>query len=147
VCENEYDLLGLIDPDGTEPEPTAADEGLATGPHDAPDLAALVEAVREHLEGDVMDATEGRVRFHARVAANVLRTVEREVARGPALAAAHRARLDALGVADEAALAAAIRSGAADGDRRILETVWQTVVDKLAVANPGYMRSDRSSAP
>ena len=41
-------------------------------PHDVPSAAQLVEAVREYLERDVMAATEGRVRFHARVAVNVL---------------------------------------------------------------------------
>ena len=51
-----------------------------TEPHDVPDLAGLVEAVREFLEGDVAAATTGRVHFHARVATNVLRIVERELA-------------------------------------------------------------------
>ena len=44
-------------------------------PHDAPSAAELVEAVREWLERDVMAATEGRLRFHARVAVNVLSIV------------------------------------------------------------------------
>ena len=43
-----------------------------TAPHDLPDAAGLVEAVREFLERDVMTATEGRVQFHTRVAVNVL---------------------------------------------------------------------------
>ena len=60
-----------------------------TEPHDVPDLAGLVEAVREFLEGDVAAATKGRVHFHARVATNVLRIVERELALGPAQAEAH----------------------------------------------------------
>jgi Domain of unknown function (DUF6285) len=110
-----------------------------TAPHDAPTAAELVEAVREFLEGDVMAATEGRVRFHARVAARVLAIVERELAAGPAPAEAHAARLAALGVADEAALAAAIRSGRLD-DRwdEVAAAVRATVADKLAVANPDY---------
>ena len=53
-----------------------------TVPHDAPDAASLVEAVREFLERDVLPATTGRVQFHARVAANVLAMVERELADG-----------------------------------------------------------------
>jgi hypothetical protein len=110
-----------------------------TAPHDAPSAAQLVEAVREFLEGDVMAATEGRVRFHARVAARALAVVERELAAGPAQAEAHAARLAALGVADEAVLAAAIRAGELD-DRwdEVAAAVRATVEDKLAVANPGY---------
>lgn len=109
-------------------------------PHDAPSLAELVEAVREWLESDVVAATEGRLRFHARVAANMLAMVERELALGPEQAAAHRRRLDHLGVADDAELAAAIRAGElterSDELRRLLRAA---VVDKLRVANPRYL--------
>ena len=48
-----------------------------TAPHGIPTLAELAEAVREFLEGDVMGQTEGRLRFHARVAANVVGQIER----------------------------------------------------------------------
>ncbi|HUF33557.1 MAG TPA: DUF6285 domain-containing protein [Acidimicrobiales bacterium] len=110
-----------------------------SAPHDIPTAAELVEAVREFIEGDVMAATEGRVRFHARVAAKVLAQVERELALGAGQEAAHADRLAALGVADEAELAAAIRSGALD-DRydEVAAAVRATVADKLTVANPTY---------
>ncbi|MFA9563831.1 MAG: DUF6285 domain-containing protein [Acidimicrobiales bacterium] len=74
-----------------------------TEPHDAPTAAQLLEAVREFLEHDVRDATDGRVRYHARVAANVLAMVERELADGDGQRSAHRERLAALGVADDPA--------------------------------------------
>jgi Domain of unknown function (DUF6285) len=110
-----------------------------TEPHDVPDVAGLVEAVREFLEGDVADATTGRVHFHARVATNVLKVVERELALGPAQAVAHAERLAALGFADDAELCAAIRRGDLD-DRwaEVRTAVAASVADKLAVANPGY---------
>ena len=108
--------------------------------HGRPTNAELVEAVREFLERDVMTETEGRIRFHTRVAVNVLGMVQREIEMGPAQEAAHRARLDALGFATEAALADAIRKGEVD-DRydEIKSAVYDTVVDKLAVANPKYL--------
>jgi phosphoribosylaminoimidazole carboxylase (NCAIR synthetase) len=111
-----------------------------TEPHDMPDAAALVEAVREFLERDVMTATEGRVQFHTRVAVNVLRMVEREITMGPAQQAQHAAGLARLGVEDERALADAIRTGAFD-DRiaEVREFVTETVRSKLEVANPKYM--------
>ena len=62
------------------------------------------------IESDVIPATDGRLKFHARVAANVLGMVEREIELGPDQAAAHQARLDALGVASDAELAAQIRA-------------------------------------
>ncbi|MEA3076398.1 MAG: hypothetical protein QOF60_1306 [Actinomycetota bacterium] len=104
-----------------------------------PTKAELIEAVREFIERDVMDATEGRVNFHARVAVNVLRMVERELELGGEQAAAHRQGLEELGVADERALAEAIKDGTLD-DRagEVRAFVTETVRAKLDVANPDY---------
>jgi len=107
-------------------------------PHDMPSAAELVEAVREWLERDVMAATEGRLQFNTRVAVNVLAMVERELQLGPAQAAAHAERLARLGVADDADLAARIRTGEMDGPE-VRDAVWAGVRDKLAVANPKYL--------
>ena len=110
------------------------------GLHDEPTAAGLVEAVREFLEVDVMAATDGRVRFHARVAVNVLRMVERELAAAGADGAEHASGLAALGYASEADLAAAIRSGAADHHAdEVAAFVRATVRSKLAVANPAWL--------
>jgi hypothetical protein len=113
----------------------------AAGPHDSPAAAQLVEAVREFLERDVMAAVEGRVQFHARVAVNVLGMVERELVLGADQAERHADGLAALGVSDEAELAALIRDGGVDDLRlsEIVAFVRQTVRDKLAVANPKYL--------
>lgn len=104
----------------------------------------MIEAVREWISGLVSDGAPNR--FHTRVAVNMLAIVERELELGPLQLTAHRARLDALGVADDAELAAAIRSGALD-DRaeEVRELVWASVKDKLAVANPTYL-GDRTEA-
>lgn len=124
------------------PDPAHVDAVGGWAPHDIPSAAGLLDAVREFLESDVLPATEGRVRFHARVAANVVAMVARELALGPDLAAAHKARLEALGVDNDAELAAAIRSGALDARaEEVRAAVRATVVDKLRVANPGYLTS------
>ena len=139
ACENEHDLLLLLAPDALAvaaarplPEPDTA-----AGVHGRPTAAELVEAVREWVEGDVRSSTEGRVAFHSRVTANVLATVQRELELGPAMADAHRDRLAAVGVADEAALASGIRDGQLAGPD-LERAVAETVVDKLRVANPSY---------
>ncbi len=144
VCENEYDLLALIGarPSGVEAatDQTATDAGPTPTLHDAPSAAELVEAVREFLERDVMAATEGRVQFHARVAARVLATVERELALGPGQVAAHAAALATLGLASDVELAAAIR--ALDSGLPVpeawVQVTWDAVAAKVAVANPSY---------
>ena len=138
TCENEHDLLALL-PGPAMPAPTAIDAVDAYAPHDRPSGAELAEAVREWVEGDVAGATSGRVRFHTRVATNVLATIERELRLGPGHAASHARRLAALGFDGDAALATAIRAGDLD-DRfdEVRAAVWSSVRDKLAVAHPGY---------
>jgi aminoglycoside phosphotransferase (APT) family kinase protein len=151
VCEVESDLLELLpwtatSGDARAAEPTAglaehpgAGAWSSRPPHDVPSAAQLLEAVREFLESDVLGATEGRVRFHVRVAANVVATVGRELELGTELAAAHAERLAELGVSNETELASAIRAGAfADRLGAVSDSVRATVAGKLAVANPAY---------
>jgi hypothetical protein len=149
VCEVESDLLELLPWTASTPKTeTAAPNGsvgpfleaIRTGPpHDVPSGAQLLQAVHEFLESDVREATEGRVRFHARVAANVVAMVARELELGPEQAVAHERRLRSLGVSSEEELVSAIRSGISD-DRlgEVTDAVRSTVADKLAVANPAY---------
>jgi aminoglycoside phosphotransferase (APT) family kinase protein len=147
VCEVEWDLLELLaGPGRGQPEGGAGDVvgGAARAEpaylHGSPDAAGLLEAVREFLEKDVMEATEGRVRFHTRVAVNVVAMVERELTLGPEQSARHTAGLAGLGVHDEKELAGAVRSGALRlEDPRLWAAVSTSVRDRLAVANPRYL--------
>jgi hypothetical protein len=111
-----------------------------TAPHDAPNANELLEAVREWIDRELIPGTEGRLRFHARVAANVLGIVEREIELGPGQAVAHEARLARFGVGSDAELAAAIRRRDFD-DRsdELRALLLESVLDKLAVANPRYV--------
>jgi len=116
---------------------------------DVPSAAELIEAVREFLENDVHATAEGRTKFHARVAMNVLGIVQRELELGPAADAAERERLlDLLaGTGPEstlgelnAELARRIRSGSFTGTREaLIAHLRETIRDKLAIANPRYL--------
>ncbi len=115
VCEQEWDLLLLLDPDGAaraaRQRPRA--DGLprpSPSPFGRPTASELLDAVREFLTGSVMPATTGQLAFHARVAANVLAIVAREMELGPGQA-----------------------EPGTDGDR-----VADAVAARLAVANPRY---------
>jgi hypothetical protein len=100
----------------------------------------LLEAVREWIDSEVISSTDGRLRFHARVASNVLGMVEREIDLGPAQQASHEARLAQLGVANDTELAAAIRRREFDDRADELRSLLaEVVLDKLAVANPRYV--------
>ncbi|HET6792801.1 MAG TPA: phosphotransferase family protein [Acidimicrobiales bacterium] len=150
VCEVEWDLVGLLLPPAATAAATAgptagSDAGRGEDDmHGRPTAAELATAVREFLEGDVMSSTQGRVQFHARVAANVMGMLERQLSTGASQAATHAEGLDGLGAASERELAGAIRSGALD-DRLadVHRVVARTVHDKLAVANPRYLEGPR----
>jgi hypothetical protein len=92
------------------------------------------------LREDVMAATEGRLNFLARVAANVLDGAERELLLGPEQERRHQERLAAFAQADQARLAAAIRAGVLDAeDPALLAAIRAAVTDRLTVANPRYL--------
>jgi aminoglycoside phosphotransferase (APT) family kinase protein len=139
VCETEWDILALLDPvDPADPTGAPSSEApVSPGLHGRPTAAELVEAVAEFLDSDVREATSGQVNFHARVAANALRMVQRELTITGAEEVS--AAIDALGASDEAALAAAIRRGDFDdrgGD--VLPVLRAVVRHRLAAAHPGY---------
>lgn len=113
-----------------------------TGLHYKPTAAELVAAVAEFLETDVREVTgpdgrladAGALNFHARVAANVLRMVERELLDDTSdepLAA-----LADLGFTEEVQLAAAIRAG--DCGDEVVPALQALVRHRLRVAHPGY---------
>jgi len=108
-----------------------------TGRYGRPTAAELVAAVAEFLETDVREATTGQANFHARVAANALRIVERELQVDSADDGTHA--LAGVGFDDEAQLAAAIRAGELDGRSEGLQAALRALVNhRLSVAHPGY---------
>jgi len=112
-------------------------------PHGVPTGAELAAAVRQFLEDELMPATDGRLRFLARVAANAVAQLEREFVLGPQIRQAHAERLAKLGVAGDAELCAAIRDGSLD-DRmdELIAAVRADAVDKLRIANPRHLVSE-----
>jgi hypothetical protein len=127
---------------------------------DRPTFRELLEAVEHFLEKDVVPALAGPKQFHARVAANVMRILARELELGPASLRAEWRRLDSLlGVEpmpdDPTKLAEAmerrtlalcrrIRSGDADRDPwrgEVLAHIRRTVEEKLAIAKPEMLKS------
>jgi hypothetical protein len=113
--------------------------------YDPPSLRELVAVVREFLERQAMPALEGRVAFHARVAANALGIVERELAQGSAADAAERERLRALLGHDgpletqNRELCRRLRSGELGLETPgLVDHLRATTLAKLAVDQPRY---------
>ncbi len=120
--------------------------------YDPPDLGELVTAVREFLEEQAMPQLEGRTAFHARVAANALAIVERQLSLGPAAEAAEQERLASLlgaeGSLEELTreLCRRIRSGELGrDDDELLAHLRRTTLDKLAVDQPRYSAYRRAT--
>jgi aminoglycoside phosphotransferase (APT) family kinase protein len=89
VCEQEWDLLLLLDPDSAERAAAARplvghDGSPSPAPYGRPTATELLAAVREYLLGSVLPQTSGQLSFHARVAANALAIVARELNLGTA---------------------------------------------------------------
>lgn len=101
-----------------------------------PTTAELVAAVADFLDHDVR-GVDGQVGFYARVAANVLRIVERELLDDTADTVL--AAITGLGADDEEALAQSIREGRLD-DRpdEVMASLRTLVRHRLAIDHPGY---------
>jgi hypothetical protein len=129
---------------------------------DRPTSVELLEAAADFVESELVPAIQGARQFQARVVANVMRVVAREIkledplVRNEVKALAHLLghdkphlhslddlRAAAVGMGEE--LTARIRAGEADdGDWRkgVLAVVRQSVEDKLRIANPRYLEND-----
>ncbi|MEX6723473.1 DUF6285 domain-containing protein [Parapedomonas caeni] len=108
-----------------------------------PNAVDLVQAVRRFLEQEIAHDLKGRKAFHAKVAANALAIVERELSHNLPLIEreAYGALLGRQGSAKalRQALCAAIRDGALD-DRSpgVLDALKAVTVARMAVDNPKY---------
>ncbi len=125
---------------------------------DRPTKLELLDAVRGFLERELIPELEGVMRFHARVAVNVLGIVSREIElEEPALRCQHRVLAELLGQAAaepaqlaevaagveqlERELVRRIRAGEADTSpwrESVLEALSAAVRERLAISNPGY---------
>jgi len=112
---------------------------------DQPSVRELVDAVREFFETKAMPELKGHMAFHARVAANALGIVSRQLERGAAADTAELQRLRAVlgreGTLEELnrMLCEAIRSGAVEIVSPSLQQHLElTTRDKIEIDQPGY---------
>jgi hypothetical protein len=122
-----------------------------------PSMLELIEAVARFLREEAAPQLEGRTGFHARVAANALDIVRREIATAPAAAADETQRLAVLlghegdGDALNRELCERIAADGFDHDDPVLlDHLWRTTLDKVAVDQPKYAtfrRVTQAAAP
>jgi hypothetical protein len=132
---------------------------------DRPNIRELLELGAQFIDHQIVPITEGALQFQARIVANVMRIVRREIEleerqlreeiallarllnRPPAASASlEQARAEA--VVLNAELSARIRAGDADRGpwrQAVLEAVRTLVEEKLLVANPRYLEADRAA--
>jgi len=129
---------------------------------DRPTSIELLEAAADFVDREIVPAIDGARQFQARVVANVMRIVAREIQmEDPAVRvevkalarllgrdAPHLHSLDDLRKASASMgeeLSARIRAGDADSGplrAEVLSVVRQSVEDKLKIANPRYLEKD-----
>jgi len=129
---------------------------------DRPTSIELLEAAADFVDREIVPAIEGARQFQARVVANVMRIVAREIQNeDPAVRvevkalarllerdAPHLHSLDDLRKASASMgeeLSVRIRAGDADSGSwraEVLSVVRQSVEDKLRIANPRYLEKD-----
>jgi len=139
--ECQVDCVNLLIPgpvDLVEPADLAASADL-------PRIDELVTSVRDYLRNDVMNASQGRTQFLARVAGNSLDTVLRELAIGPELRQRRREELRQLlgGDADLEALEWQLVRGLRDGrvpldQPGLAQYLRNSVVNQVAIDQPTY---------
>ena len=131
---------------------------------DRPTIHELLGAVERFLTGDLVPALEGRHKFLARVSANVIRIVDREIAQEEEQLDREWRGLDTLlgsedmpagpaalreGIARRTgSLAGKIRAGDADAGvfrEKVLAHLRATIRDKLAVSDPALPERDAHS--
>lgn len=112
---------------------------------DQPSSIELIGAVENFMRDVAMKQLQGHAAFHARVAANALAIIKRELELGPAQSESEMKRLHALlqseGTLDELnrELCRRIRHGEIDLESsELVEHLWQTTIDKVAVDQPRY---------
>lgn len=111
-----------------------------------PSAAEIIAAVAEFLEQKAAPQLDAHTAFHAKVAVNALRIVERELAQAPAAMRDELARLASLtGVAGDdlhvqnAALCARIDEGrVATGDAALRDHLLKSVLARIAIDSPKY---------
>ncbi len=131
---------------------------------DRPTRHELLDAVLRFIEEELVPDLEGRRKFLARVSANVLRIVDREIVNEPAHLAREWAGLDGLlgpepmpaepaaarGAAARRSetLCARIRAGEADAGplrEALLAHLRETVREKVSVSDPGLLERDEGA--
>ncbi len=113
--------------------------------HQRPDMQDLLAAVALFLREQAMPQLPGHAAYHARVAANMVDIVRRQLQLAPAADAQEQQRLRVL-LQSEGSLAelnGRLCERLADGRigldaPGLAEHLWQTTLDKLAVDQPGY---------
>jgi hypothetical protein len=112
---------------------------------DTPHPDDLLAAVAGYLRDKAFPQLQGQAAFHARVAANALDIVRRQLALAPEAEAAEAERLRALLGAEGSleqlnrSLCQRIASGAMGlHTPGLAEHLWRVTQDKLAVDQPGY---------
>lgn len=107
--------------------------------HTFPNAPEIVVAVRDWLREEVVTHPDPELAFRARVAANLLSMLERELTDAGDAEKRFTQALAGRGVADERGLALQLRRREVDPDPELLELLRATTADRLRTSNPRFL--------
>jgi len=119
-------------------------------PFDSPTKIELTTAVREFMENQLLPELRGHLNFNTRVAINVLKIVERELTLGEEISKESKKSL--LSLLQEESTSSDYNNRELNvllskeisqrklsyQDSHLLDHLWKTTINKLAVDNPRY---------
>jgi hypothetical protein len=118
---------------------------------DEPMPDEILTLVASFLRDEAASALSGRMAFHARVAANAVELVRRQLSQGAGAEGRELSRLQAIfdSQDDLSSLNARLASGIAEGSQTLQDTalrehLWRTTLEKVAVDQPNYASFKRT---
>ena len=140
ISEVEIDLLLLLqDIEGVEAAPLPTiDIPNTRFPSGQTSLREMMAALGEWVQGEVIPQAEGRARFQARIAANLLGQLQREARMGREFAMRSRARLQDMALSP-AALCDGLSGGTLDWrETALFDHLRLCAVERLLIDQPRY---------
>ena len=110
-----------------------------------PSVDELLESVVEWLRGDLVTGDDPVVAYRARVAANLIDLVRRDISLTPQLSARRESAITSIGAAHEADLARQLRDQLRPVDDDVLSVLDGITQDRLTIDAPHHRRRGGST--
>ena len=123
----------------------ARDMNAHVGDASQPSVDELLESVVEWLRGDLITGDDPVVAYRARVAANLVELVRRDISLAPQVSARRESLVTSIGATNEVDLARQLRDKLRPVDDDVLSVLDRITQDRLAIDAPHHRRRGGST--